>query len=405
MTDPVVAVFSGGGTGGHLYPALALAAALAERRPDVRSFFVGAERGLEARILPERGLDHLLVPIEGVRRDSLLINIRVVGLLVGAIRKVTDVFQRLRPQLVVVTGGYAGGPAGLAAVLTGTRLVLQEQNSLPGLTTRFLSLFAREVHLAFPEAVDALPRRTRYKAKVSGNPVRLSVRQDRSIAAEVFGLDPHGTTLLVVGGSQGSRAVNEVALEAIRKVTKGGFERPSGLQILWATGPAHLEGIERKLEAAGWPDWVRVVGYIHDMPLALSVAELAVSRAGAMATSEFLAWGLPAILIPLPTAAEDHQARNARALSDAGAALHFPQETVSGEVLWQAIDRLIGDSEARAGMSKAARKRGRPLAASEIAASLDRLLPPAGSTPRIRGTGVEQSESGRGESVGEEGES
>ena len=386
MTEPVVAVFSGGGTGGHLYPALALAAALTERRPDVRPFFVGAERGLEARILPERGLDHLLVPIEGVRRDSLLMNIRVVGLLVGAIRRVTDAFQRLRPHLVVVTGGYAGGPAGLAAVLTRTRLVLQEQNSLPGLTTRFLSLFAREVHLAFPEAVNALPRRTRRKAKVSGNPVQPPARQDRSIAAEAFGLDPDGTTLLVVGGSQGSRAVNEVVLEAVRKVMKGSFERPSELQVFWATGPAHLEGIEGELKASGWPEWVRIVGYIHDMPLALSVAELAVSRAGAMATSEFLAWGLPAILIPLPTAAEDHQARNARALCDAGVALHLPQETVSGEVLWQAIDRLIRDSEARVRMSKAARERGRPLAVSEIAASLDRLLPPIGSTPWIRGT-------------------
>ncbi len=371
-----MAVFSGGGTGGHLYPALALAAALAERRPDVRQLFIGAERGLEARVLPERGLDHLLVPIEGISRDSLLRNFKVAGLLLSAIRQVTQVFQRLRPHLVVVTGGYAGGPAGLAAVLTRTRLVLQEQNSLPGLTTRVLSLFAREVHLAFPEAVEALPRRTRRKARISGNPVRPPVPQARAAATEEFSLDPEGMTVLIVGGSQGSRALNEVVLDAIQKVANGGLSRPPELQLLWATGPAHLEKIERSLEALGRPAWVQPVGYIRDMPLVLSVADVAVSRAGAMATSEFLAWGLPAILVPLPTAAEDHQSRNAGALRDAGAALCYPQEGLSGESLWAGIDELIGDADARARMADAARERGRPLAASEIATSLDSLLPP-----------------------------
>jgi UDP-N-acetylglucosamine--N-acetylmuramyl-(pentapeptide) pyrophosphoryl-undecaprenol N-acetylglucosamine transferase len=153
MNGRIVAVFSGGGTGGHLYPALALASALTRRRPDVHPFFVGAVRGLEARVLPELGVDHLLVPVEGFRRGALLANLQVVRLLAIALAHVAQAIHRLRPQLVVVTGGYAGGPAGLVAVLTGTRLVLQEQNSMPGLTTRFLSRFAREVHLAFPESV------------------------------------------------------------------------------------------------------------------------------------------------------------------------------------------------------------------------------------------------------------
>lgn len=375
MTESPVAVFSGGGTGGHLYPTLALAAALSERRPDVHQFFVGAERGLEARVLPERGLDHMLVPVEGLHRDSLLANLRVVGLLAQAIRQVTEAFKQVRPHLVVVTGGYAGGPAGFAAILTRTRLVLQEQNSLPGLTTRVLALFAREVHLAFPEAVDALPRGTRRKAKFSGNPVRRPALQDRSAAAEALGVDPDRTIVLVTGGSQGSQALNEVVLDAVRKVVESALERPSALQLLWVTGPANLADVARELEAIGSPDWVRVVGYMHDMPLALSVSELAVSRAGAMTTSEFLAWGIPSILIPLPTAAADHQARNAIALSEAGAAFHLPQSEATGEVLWQAVDELVRDTSTLAQMSKAAEKRGRPFAASEIAASLDRLLP------------------------------
>jgi UDP-N-acetylglucosamine--N-acetylmuramyl-(pentapeptide) pyrophosphoryl-undecaprenol N-acetylglucosamine transferase len=382
MSEPLVAVFSGGGTGGHLYPALALAAALRERRPDVKPFFVGSERGLEARILPERGLDHLLVPIEGFRRDSLLRNLRVLRLLARGIRQVVDRFKRLRPQIVVVTGGYAGGPAGIAAVLTRTRLVLQEQNSLPGVTTRVLSLFAREVHLAFPEAVDALPPGTRGKAKLTGNPVREPVGADRRTAAAALGLDPDQPIVLVTGGSQGSQALNRVVLDAVYRI----IGRSSDVQLLWATGSANLEEVEAAINRLGHPGWVHLVGYLDDMPLALAAADLAVSRAGAMATSEFLAWGLPAILIPLPTAAENHQEKNAHALSEAGAAVHVPQDSASGEILWQAVEGLLSDRTSLGRMSELAAKRGRATAAREIAASLDGLLPRP--TRQVPGQGV-----------------
>jgi UDP-N-acetylglucosamine--N-acetylmuramyl-(pentapeptide) pyrophosphoryl-undecaprenol N-acetylglucosamine transferase len=376
MSEPVVAVFSGGGTGGHLYPALALARALEDRRPDVHAFFVGAERGLESRILPERKLDHMLLRIEGLRRDSLWKNLRVIGLLITAVRQVTEAFQRLRPCLVVVTGGYAGGPAGLAAILTGTRLVLQDQNSLPGITTRFLSPFAREVHVAFEESVAALPRGARERTRVSGNPIRPPTRLERDRAAAAFGLDPDGAVVLVVGGSQGSKALNQATFEAVARVVRGGIPRPAGLQILWSTGLSHLAEIEAALGELGRPSWVRTVGYIDEMPMALSVTDLAVSRGGAMATSEFLAWGVPAILVPLPTAAEDHQTKNALALSDAGAALCFAEESLTGEILWEAIETLVREPEARMRMSQAALARGRPNAAREIANSLERLLPP-----------------------------
>jgi UDP-N-acetylglucosamine--N-acetylmuramyl-(pentapeptide) pyrophosphoryl-undecaprenol N-acetylglucosamine transferase len=384
MSEPVVAVFSGGGTGGHLYPALALSRALEDRRPDVVSFFVGAERGLEARILPERGLPHMLLRTEGLRRDSFWKNLRVIALLVSAVRQATEAFQRLRPCLVVVTGGYAGGPAGLAAILTGTRLVLQDQNSLPGVTTRFLSPFAREVHVAFPESVAALPRGARTKTRISGNPIRPPVRLERDRAAAAFGLDPDGAVVLVVGGSQGSRALNKATLEAIAGVTRGGKPRPAGIQILWSTGLSHLSEMEAALGELGRPSWVRIVGYVDEMPMALSVTDLAVSRAGAMATSEFLAWGVPAILVPLPTAAEDHQTRNALALCEAGAALCFSEESLTGDILWDAIEALLTEPEARMRMSQAALRRGRPNAAREIASSLERFLPP----PALAATSV-----------------
>jgi len=375
MSGRIVAVFSGGGTGGHLYPALALARALEELRPDVRTVFVGAERGLEARVLPERKLEHLLLRVEGLRRGALLANLPVLRLLLAALAELGEAFHRLRPQLVVVTGGYAGGPAGLLAVLTRTGLVLQEQNSVPGITTRVLSLFAREVHVAFPEAVDALPRRSRRRARVSGNPVQPPVPTDRSSACLRFGLDPEATIALVVGGSQGAEALNEALLDAVAGVEKGSLSRPPGLELLWATGPLHIRRIEEELAALGAPAWVKAVDYIREMPMALSIADFAVSRAGAMATSEFLAWGLPAILVPLPTAAADHQSRNAQVLSDAGAALHLPQQEMSGEVLWGQVDRLARNPTTREAMARAARARGRPEAAREIARALAALLP------------------------------
>jgi UDP-N-acetylglucosamine--N-acetylmuramyl-(pentapeptide) pyrophosphoryl-undecaprenol N-acetylglucosamine transferase len=378
VTGPgsVVTLFSGGGTGGHLYPALALAGALVERRPDVRPFFVGAVRGLEARVLPARGVEHELLQVEGFRRDALIANLRVIRLLMAALARLAGLFRALQPRLVVVTGGYAGGPAGLMAVLTGTRLVLQEQNSVPGVTTRVLSLFAREVHLAFPEARGGLPRWSRRKVRVTGNPVRPPRPVPRDEAARELGLDPTFPVVLVVGGSQGSRALNQALTAAVRGVLEGRLPRAGEFQILWSTGPTHLESVREALGSGKLPPWLHLRGYIEEMPLALSLADLAVSRAGAMATSEFLAWGVPAVLVPLPTAAADHQTRNARALEKAGAAVHLPEADLSGEALWGEVARLMEDARSRAAMVRCARERGRPHAAREIAGALEALLPP-----------------------------
>jgi len=377
MSDRIVTIFSGGGTGGHLYPALALAGALSRLRPDVRPYFIGAERGIEARVLPEQGVEHLLVAVEGGRRGGgVAANLRVLARLAKAVTRVAELFRRLRPRLVVVTGGYAGGPAGIVAVLTRTRLVLQEQNSLPGVTTRFLSVFASEVHLAFPEAVALLPRRSRSKARITGNPVRPPTSIDRDRAAAAFGLDATRPVVLVVGGSQGSEALNEGVLQAVAAVMEGRLSGPGELQLLWATGPTHLKRIQDTLLKVGNPSWVHPIGYIREMPEALALASLAVSRAGAMATSEFLAWGIPSILVPLPTAAADHQTRNAEALQDAGAALHFTQQEMTGEVLWGAVQGLLGRPAERERMAGAARARGRPGAVLEIARALDAHLPP-----------------------------
>lgn len=371
-SGPVV-VFSGGGTGGHLYPALALAEALEALRPEIRAYFIGAERGIEARVLPARGREHLLLPVRGFARRGGVRNLAVLPRLAGSLWTVLRRFRRLRPELVVVTGGYAGAPAGIGAGLRRIPLVLQEQNAVPGVTTRLLARWATEIHLAFPEAASALPGRARGRVVPSGNPVRPPEAIDDARARRDFGLAPEGAVLLVVGGSQGSRALNEAVLEAVRAVRAGGVERPDRLQLLWATGPAHLEAVREAVDDV--PAWLRPVGYIDDMERALGIATLAVSRAGAMATSEFLAWGVPMVLVPLPTAAADHQSRNAEALEASGAALHLPEATLTGRTLWDAVTGLFADSSRLRAMSAAARERGRPEAAARIAESLAALFP------------------------------
>ncbi len=370
-----MAVFSGGGTGGHLYPALAVADALRRLRPDVRVVFVGARRGLEARVLPDRDEEHLLLPVRGFRRGApLWRHLRVLPDLARSLGRAVGFLRTVRPEVVVVTGGYAGGPAGAAAALLGVPLVLQEQNAVPGLVTRTLSRWAREVHLAFPEARERLPGAARERARVSGNPVRPSAETDRAAARRRFDLPADGRIVLAVGGSQGSAALNEALVGVVRGVAAGAFVWPEGTHLLWATGPTHLADVKDALEGRE-PAWLRLTDYIDEMPAALVAADLAVSRAGAMATSEFLARGLPAILIPLPTSAAGHQASNARALDAAGAALHLPEEGLEPAELARRLAELMDAPDRLAEMARAAAARGRPRAADEIARAVAAYLP------------------------------
>jgi UDP-N-acetylglucosamine--N-acetylmuramyl-(pentapeptide) pyrophosphoryl-undecaprenol N-acetylglucosamine transferase len=381
-------IFAGGGTGGHLYPALNIAAAMRAERPGLETVFVGARRGVEARILPEQGVDYRLLPLQPIHRTRVWRNWRLLPSLLGSAFGLARLTARGRPALVVGTGGYASGPACGWAVLTGIPVALQEQNAFPGLATRWLSRFARQVHLGYPEAREHLQPGKRTEVHDHGNPITPPERDpDRDEARRFFGLRPDSTVLLVVGGSQGSRAINQALLGALERVTGPETDdtgraawrvadgrRPDSLEILWATGPKHIDPIRTRLEAAGVTDWVHAVGYIDAMPNALAAADLAVSRAGAMGTAELLAWGVPSILVPLPTSAADHQAHNARALEEAGAAIAVPEKELTPGRLWSEIGELTGDADRRSRMSHRALERARPDAARRIAGDLLRLV-------------------------------
>ncbi|HEX2166638.1 MAG TPA: glycosyltransferase, partial [Longimicrobiales bacterium] len=253
----------------------------------------------------------------------------------------------------------------------------QEQNSHPGFTTRQLSRWARQVHLGFPEAANLLKAGRHTEVLSLGNPIRPpDASIDRVKARERFGLSDDAVVLLVVGGSQGARAINEALLSALEQVAAGGFdERPAALEILWATGQTHIDNVRERLAPLDL-QWVKTFGYIDAMPEALAATDVAVSRAGAMGTAELLAWGRPMVLVPLPTAAADHQTHNAEALQQAGAAVMLREAEMTPEWLWQQIIGLTGDDERRAKMRDAARARAQPNAAAEIADHLYRLIAP-----------------------------
>ncbi|HEX5727479.1 MAG TPA: UDP-N-acetylglucosamine--N-acetylmuramyl-(pentapeptide) pyrophosphoryl-undecaprenol N-acetylglucosamine transferase [Longimicrobiaceae bacterium] len=368
-------LFAGGGTGGHLYPALALGEAFRRLDPRAEVRYVGARRGVEARVLPERGVEHLLLPLEPLRRARPWENWRLIPSMARSFAGLAKLFRAFRPHLVVGTGGYASGPAVAYALLRGVPAAVQEQNSYPGFVTRRVAGRVRQLHLAFPEARRHLKPGKRTEVFEFGNPI---APPDPSITVpegrERFGLGG-GVVCLVTGGSQGARPVNEALLADLRGVGEGRLPPPpEGFELLWATGPAHHDGVAARLAELGAPAWVKALPYIRDMPHALAAADFAVARAGAMSLAELCAWGRPPILVPLPHAAADHQRHNAVALVEAGAALMVTEDELSPGRLWGEVRGLAESAERRQALAQRARERGRPDAADRIVAELARLV-------------------------------
>jgi UDP-N-acetylglucosamine--N-acetylmuramyl-(pentapeptide) pyrophosphoryl-undecaprenol N-acetylglucosamine transferase len=372
-----VVVFAGGGTGGHLYPAFAMAEALCAERPDVRPFFMGAERGIEREVLRERGLPHLLLPLRGVVRGNWLANLGLGSALAVSLVRTADAFQRLRPEMVVLTGGYAAASAGMVAAARGLPLVLQEPNAWPGMVTRMLAPWADQIHVAYPEVIERLRFLHRGAARVTGHPVRAFAPVDAQEAVGLragLGLQADRDIVLATGGSQGSAAINDLLVDACLAVRSGALTAPDDWQLLWATGTRNHASVTARLGDLLDAEWLTVLPYIDDMPGVLPMARVAVGRSGAGTTAEFQLSGTPSVLIPLPTSAENHQEHNARALVDAGAALLLRQADASPQLLWEMLSDLMADPERCDAMSEAARGRARPTATQAIGRDLAVLL-------------------------------
>ena len=365
MTQTVL--IAGGGTGGHLMPALAIAEELRRRRPDLEPVLVGAHRGIEAQLLPTRDFRYHLLSIEPLYRRQWWKNFRLPFVALKVQRELGRIFAAERPVLVLGTGGYASAPAVWYASRHRIPTAIQEQNAWPGLATRKLAGRVNEVYLGLPEAKSRLVLGAQTKVFDTGNPIVPPDPARRGAALAKFGLDGTKPVVLVTGGSQGALAVNRAVAGWI---DAGGN---AGCTVIWATGRGNYEEFKRYHRA---PD-VQVFGFIDPMADAFAVADLAVSRAGMMTGAELCAWGIPSILIPLPTAAADHQTGNALALEAAGAAVALKQADLSTSSLGRAIGELLADEPRRKRMAAQAKARGRPHAAERIVAHLSTLSGPS----------------------------
>jgi UDP-N-acetylglucosamine--N-acetylmuramyl-(pentapeptide) pyrophosphoryl-undecaprenol N-acetylglucosamine transferase len=346
-------LFAGGGTGGHLYPGLAIARTLVRLDPRVQPYFVGAQRGIERTVLPGTEFPHLLLDLHPLYRTRPWENWRTLRGAVGAWRALGTLARREHPQLVVGTGGYAAGVALAYAAVHGVPIVQQAGDSHPGLTARAFRRWTREYYLAFPEAGRVIGGAASQHVD-TGAPIEPPPRPrpDRAAARRAWGFPAEGgQVLLIYGGSQGWRGL------------------PDDLHVIWMTGKATYAEFA-SLDGGR----VRVREYLSPIADAYAATDLALVRAGAMTTAELFAWQIPAVLVPLPTAAADHQTANARALEAAGAAIMLPQSELTAERLDATLRSLAGDPAAMARLAAGAAARARPDAAETIARRILALL-------------------------------
>lgn len=365
MAETKAILFAGGGTGGHLYPGLAIARTLVKIAPDVQPVFVGAQRGIERTVLPMSEFPHLLLDLHPLYRSKPWENWRTLIGAVSAWRELGRLVTRERPRLVVGTGGYAAGVALAYAVRHHVPIVQQAGDSHPGLTARAFKRWTREYYLAFPEAGRV----------IGGDPSRFvdtgapiepppEPRPDRAAARRAWGFpEQGGHVLLIYGGSQGSRAINLVVAEWVKRGL------PDNLSVIWMTGRASYSEFA-PLDGGN----VRVREYLSPIANAYAATDLALARAGAMTTSELFAWRIPGVLVPLPTAAADHQTANAKALQAAGAAINLPQAELTADRLDSTVRGLLADPAAMARLADGATRRARPHAAETIARRILALL-------------------------------
>jgi UDP-N-acetylglucosamine--N-acetylmuramyl-(pentapeptide) pyrophosphoryl-undecaprenol N-acetylglucosamine transferase len=360
-------VIAGGGTGGHLFPGIAVARELLARRPGTKVSFAGTARGIEARVLPREGFELDLIRSGGIKGKSIAGRARGASLLPASIWDAWNIVGRRRPHLVIGVGGYSSGPVVLTAVLRGVPTMVLEQNAVPGLTNRLLAPFVRAAAVTF----DSTRRYFKGKAFVSGNPVRPEFLESVGPLTGA-GADEQSSiaSILVFGGSQGAHAINVAMVEAAPELAADPH-----LRLTHQTGERDVEMVRAAYRHAGIS--AEVEPFFFDMGKRLRHADVIVCRAGATTLAEITAAGRAAILIPLPTATDDHQRKNAEALAATGAAELLLQSEATGSVLARRVRALAGDREARTRMEQAARALARPDAAKVI---VDRALELVGSS-------------------------
>ena len=339
-------LIAAGGTGGHIYPGIAVAQEIMRRDPESKVRFVGTARGLETKLVPKAGFELTLIDSAGLKNVSLVARMKGVVILPKSFVAAGRVIREFRPDVVVGAGGYVSGPVVLMAALMRRPTLVMESNALPGWTNRVLARFVNRAAVSFEQALPYF----RGKAVVTGNPVR---REFFEIPAKRH--EPGKLSLLIFGGSQGARAINEAMVAAL----PGLKTLPIDLRIKHQTGPADFEKVKAGYAAAGWNEHAEVCSYIDNMMSDFAAADLVICRAGATTTAELIAAGKASIMIPFPYAADDHQRKNAEALQEAGAARMIVQQELSGERLVKEIEALTREPQQLARMEEASRSLAR----------------------------------------------
>jgi len=368
-------VIAGGGTGGHLFPGIAIAEALLEMDPTSEVLFIGTARGIEVRAVPKAGFALELIEVKGLKGASLAERAKTMAMLPAAGLQSRRILQRFGADAVIGVGGYASGPALVAARLMGLPTAVCEQNSVPGVTNRILARLVDRVYVTFAASLSSFPAG---KTELVGNPVRKSFRDAARRAVDGASSSVVAGRIFTFGGSQGARPLNEAVPKALGLLQARGRT----VSAMHQAGKDAVAGVEAGYAAAGVD--ADVTPFIDDMVSAYRSAELVVCRAGATSCAEVTALGVPAILVPFPQAADDHQTMNAKDLVDQGAAVLLPQSSLTPEHLADVIEGLLTDHGALARLREGARQAGRLDAAAVIAAAAAAGFPPAASTAATR---------------------
>lgn len=367
MNDELRVIISGGGTGGHIFPAVSIANEIRIKRPDAQILFVGAEGRMEMQRVPAAGYPIKGLPIAGFNRKNLLKNIPVLFKIMKSRALARKIVRDFRPQVAVGVGGYASGPTLNVAESMGIPTLLQEQNSYAGVTNKLLAKKARKICVAYDGMSRFFPAD---KILFTGNPVRQNLL-DKNVskvdAVRSFGLVPGKQTILIIGGSLGARTLNESILGNLPLL-----KQQSRIQFIWQTGKYYSAEIKVELERRGCPENLKVMDFISDMKQAYAAADLVISRAGAGSISEFCLLGKPVVLVPSPNVAEDHQTKNAMALVQKNAALYVADADARRTLMPLAINTVL-DHDKLETLSSNILLLARPNAASDIADEVIKL--------------------------------
>jgi UDP-N-acetylglucosamine--N-acetylmuramyl-(pentapeptide) pyrophosphoryl-undecaprenol N-acetylglucosamine transferase len=349
---------AGGGTGGHVFPGLAVVEELRRRLPGLQVRFVGTARGIEARILPQRGEQLELLKVAPLKGQGVGARLKGLYRIPTAMMDAASLIREFDPDLVLGVGGYASGPVLLAASLARRPTALLEQNAYVGMTNRILAHFVDRAYISFEQTQEVFGKA---KSRLTGNPVRQEfVEHARLALADQEGFESRARSVLVLGGSQGARKLNE---DVPRALARAGLAN-RGLEVVHQTGESMRDQVEASYRELGIG--AKVVTFINDMARAYSNAALVIARAGATTLAELCAIGRPSILIPFPHAADDHQAKNAEALQALGASICIRESELDAESLGDLVTELLDSQGARKAMAQAARDHGRPDAAAAI---------------------------------------